>query len=75
MKRVAKAQRLLSAQGEVPDPQVALQLLRRCAGFSKMVYSLRVVPSSSHSEALLCFDSAVRSCFEQFTTLMRDDEQ
>ena len=36
--RVAKVVRILSALGEVPDPQVALQLLRRCAGFSKMVF-------------------------------------
>ena len=73
--RVAKASRLLTALGEVPDPQVALQLLRRCAGFSKMVYSLRVVPPSFQREALQSFDDQVRACFEEFTCLHPDDRQ
>ena len=73
--RVDKALRILQALGEVPDPQVALQLLRRCAGFSKMVYSIRVVPPSFHTEALQSFDNHVRACFEEFTTLHPDQEQ
>ena len=71
--RVSKARRVLEALGEVPDPQVALQLLRRCAGFSKMVYSIRVVPASFHTAALQSFDTLVLSCFEQFTCLHPDD--
>jgi len=67
--RVTKAMRILSALGDVPDPQVALQLLRRCAGFSKMVYSIRMVPPNFHEEAVLAFDSQVRACFEQFPCL------
>ena len=72
---MAKAVRILSALGEVPDPQVALQLLRRCAGFSKMAFSIRVVPANFHVEALREFDAKVRACFEQFTSLHPDDEQ
>ena len=73
--RVTKALRVLEALGEVPDPQVALQLLRNCAAFSKMVFSIRVVPASFHSDALRAFDASVRACFEQFTGLHPDDEQ
>jgi hypothetical protein len=73
--RVDKATRVLDALGEVPDPQVALQLLRRCAGFSKMVYSIRAVPPTLHSSALQDFDAKIRACFEQFTCLHPDDEQ
>ena len=73
--RVNKALRLLAALGELPDPQVALQLLRHCASFGKMVFSARVVPASFHTEALQAFDAGVRTCFEQFTSLHPDEEQ
>ena len=36
--RVVKATKLLSALGELPDPQVALLLLRHCASFGKLVF-------------------------------------
>ena len=71
--RATKALRVLEALGEVPDPQVALQLLRRCAGFSKMVYSIRVVPASYHTDALKDYDAKVSACFEQFTCLHPDE--
>ena len=71
--RATKALRVLEALGEVPDPQVALQLLRRCAGFSKMVYSIRAVPASFHTDALKDYDAKVRACFEQFTCLHPDE--
>ena len=58
-KRVEKATEVLDALGELPDPQVALILLRHCASFSKLVYSLRVVPHQKHSMALRDFDTAV----------------
>jgi len=73
--RVAKALKVLKALGETPDPQVALRLLRNCAGFCKMVYSVRVVPASFHADALQTFDAQVRACFEQFTCLHPDDTQ
>ena len=64
--RVDKAKEVLKALGELPDPQVALSLLRHCASFGKLVYSLRVVPHRKHREALRSFDSAVRNCIESF---------
>ncbi|CAL4144301.1 unnamed protein product [Meganyctiphanes norvegica] len=65
-KRVDQAKEVLSALGEMSDPQVALVLLRHCASFSKLVYSLRVVPHRSHKKALQNFDNAVRECIETF---------
>ena len=64
--RVNQAKEVLSALGELPDPQVALILLRHCASFSKLVYSLRVVPHHKHKKALQDFDSAIRDCIELF---------
>ena len=64
--RVDKASELLTALGELPDPQVALTLLRHCASFGKLVYSLRVVPHYKHSTALRNYDNAVRDCIESF---------
>ena len=73
--RVAKATKLLSALGELHDPQVALLLLRHCASFGKLVFSTRVVPPSAHHDALQEFDRAVRACFESFTCLHLDDQE
>jgi len=73
--RVNKAVTLLEALGELPDPQVALQLLRHCAGFCKMVFSIRAVPASFHAAALHTFDDEVRACFEHLSSLHPDDEQ
>ena len=67
--RVTKACKLLQAVGELPDPQVALRLLRHCAGFAKMVFSTRVVPPNKHHDAAVSFDAAVRDCFERFSCL------
>lgn len=64
--RVAKACKLLAALGELPDPAVALVLLRQCASFGKLVYSARVVPHTFHATALRGFDDAVRDCVESF---------
>eukprot|EP00662_Eupelagonemidae_sp_cell21_P058208 gene58208-biopygen120951 len=72
-KRVAKTTPLLDAVSDVPDPQVALVLLRQCASFGKVVYSLRVTPSEFHGNASQLFDAAVRQCFERFTGLFPDD--
>ena len=73
--RANKVQECLDALGELPDPQVALALLRSCASFGKMVFSARTTPYDVHQEQLLCFDNAVRRCFEQFTGLHPDDSQ
>ena len=45
--RVSKACKLLKAVGEVPDPAVALILLRHCAYFGKLVFSARPLCMSS----------------------------
>ena len=74
-KRAAKVQDILNAIGDLPDPQVALTLLRSCASFGKMVFSARTTPFDVHQEQLLMFDTAVRRCFEQFSGLHPDDTQ
>ena len=66
---------LLSALGELPDPQVALTLLRHCASFGKLVYTLRVVPHYKQSEALQNYDSAVRDCLESFLSCTFSDSE
>jgi len=73
--RVNKATHLLQALGELPDPQVALQLLRSCAAFCKMVFSVRAVAPSYHTAAVASFDDQVRACFEGFSCLHPDDRQ
>ena len=74
-KRVGKACELLRAIGELPDPAVALILLRHCASFGKLVYSARVVPHTFHATTMASFDEAVRDCLESFlcTSIAADD--
>ena len=64
--RVDRAMELLTALGRLPDPQVALTLLKQCAAFGKLVYSLRVVPHQNHVAALRSYDNAIRDCVESF---------
>ena len=73
--RVEKAKEILKALGELPDPQVALTLLRHCASFGKLVFSLRVVPHRKHSDALRDFDCAVRDCIESFLCCSFSDSE
>ena len=73
--RVTKATKLLSALGELPNPQLALLLLRHCASFGKLVFSTRVVPHRAHSAALRSFDIAVHECFESFMCCGVSDEE
>ena len=65
--RVAKAATLLEALAELQDPQVALRLLRACAGHTRLVHSMRCNPSSAQHAALATFDGLVRRCFAGFT--------
>ena len=60
-----QAARLLSRlEGDARiDPQVALLLLRICAGFCKLVHLARTTPPRLASESLLLFDDDVRHCF------------
>ena len=59
--RAAKATGLLSQVTSLSEPQAAIQLIRQCAGFSKLTYSARTVPPQLHAEALLDFESEMRS--------------
>ena len=74
-KRAAKVQSSLDAIGELPDPQVALALLRSCASFGKMVFAARATPFDVHQEQLITYDNAVRRCFQQLSGLHPDDTQ
>ena len=73
--RAAKAQRLLDEVGQLADPQVALRLLRACAGFARMVHSMRCNPPHAQMGALAAFDGVVRSCFAEFTGIHATAEQ
>ena len=74
-KRILKNASLLQAIGDLEDPQAALLLLRSCASFGKIVFSLRTTASELHEEALRDFDDAVRACFESFSGLHPDATQ
>ena len=74
-KRVNKVTEILTALGELPDRQVTLSLLRNCATFGKLVYSLRVVPHRNHRTALRSFDDAVRDCIESFLCCSFSDSE
>lgn len=69
VERAAKAGDLLDAIGELPDPQVGLRLLRSCAGFAKLVHSMRCNPPDAQQAALRMFDGMVRRSFGDLTGL------
>ena len=46
-KRAAKASSLASEIAKLNDPQVGLRLLKHCASFCKIVYTMRTVPPQS----------------------------
>ena len=73
--RVAQAKVTLDAVAKLTDPQVGLRLLRHCAGFCKMVYSMRVTDPEAHSAALLAFDELQRATFTEITGLRPNDAQ
>ena len=65
----AKAAKLLSqlvTAGSL-DPQVALLLLRQCAGYCKLVHLARSIPPSLISDGLALFDDDIRRCFSECT--------
>ena len=51
-KRAAQAGELLEAVAELEDLQVGLRLLRACAGFCRMVHSMRCNPPCAQAAAL-----------------------
>ena len=71
--RVDKAQACLNALAELPDSQTALLLLRHCASYTKLAYSMRVTPPAAHADALQEFDSRVRASLELIGGLQPTD--
>ena len=72
-KRAAKASSLASEIAKLNDPQVGLRLLKHCASFCKVVYTMRTVPPTVQAEALESFDGDIRAAFENLTGLQPDD--
>ena len=73
--RVDQAQPLLDAISSMEDPQVGLRLLRHCAGFCKLVYSMRTIPGVLQQDELLRFDHCVREAFQGLTGLRPNESQ
>ena len=65
----------MEAIAALEDPQVALRLLRKCACFCKLQYSMRTVPSTSHRSELEVFDNQVRAAFTGLAGFAPDDQQ
>ena len=61
--RCSKILPALDALPSLEDPQVALRILRRCHGFSKLAYTARVVPCDAHAAELGAHDAAQRKTF------------
>ena len=74
-KRAGKAQQLLEALAALDDPQVGLRLLRTCAGFTRMVHSMRCNPPTAQQHALATFDQMVRACFGGLTGIHLTSQQ
>ena len=73
--RVAGAQQLLEAVGALPDPQVALRLLRASAGYARLVHTMRCCPPAGHAAALQAFDELVQESFSALSGLHLEPEQ
>ena len=73
--RAAKAAELLDAIAELEVPQVAMRLLRACAGYARLVHSMRCNPALYQHLALQAFDTMVRRCFAGFTGIHPTAEQ
>ena len=67
--RVQQADALLDAIAALQDSQVALRLLRHCAGFCRLVHTVTCCPLPPSSAALQHFDHLVQKCFSSFTGL------
>ena len=65
----AKAAKLLSQLATVGslDPQVALLLLHKCAGYCKLVHLTHSIPPSIISDGLALFDADVWRCISDCT--------
>ena len=67
----SKSRGLLSRLQQIgpKDPQVAYLLLRFCGSFCKLVHLARSTPPSLVAEALSLFDSDIRRCFTECTSV------
>ena len=61
--KVEAAKVLLAEVAEFDDPQCALRLMSRAAGYAKLVHISRSTPFESHLAELAAFDAAVRATF------------
>ena len=72
--RVQVAVKLLKSIGELPDPQVALKLLRSCGSFCRVVLSACNVNPDTHKDSLSNFVEEVMECFFQFSGIRPEDD-
>ena len=61
--------RVLHNFDSLEDSQVGLRLLRNCAGFVRMVHSMRCNPRGAQHQALATFDQMTHACFGGLTGL------
>ena len=69
LQRARHAEPLLTAIAGLSDPQVGLRLLRACAGYARVVHSMRCTPSFAHADALVQFDQLVQDSLATLTGL------
>ena len=73
--RARGATALLDAVSDFEGPQVGLRLLRACAGYSRLVHSMRCNPPAAHLGPLRDFDGQVQACLASLTGLHLSGEQ
>jgi hypothetical protein len=74
-KRVHTATKLLEELKSLEDPQVALRLLRNCAGVCRVNHSMRLTEPRLHLSALTEFDNKVRDTFSHIAAAMPSEAQ
>ena len=72
-RKSARASGLLVKLRSLDDPQVALTLLRNCAGFGRLVHIARCCPAQQTTGAFQKFDNAILQCFEDVTGISLSD--
>jgi hypothetical protein len=73
--RIGKCSKLLEELQKFEDPQVALRLLRNCAGVCRVTHSMRMTPPNLHAGALSEFDDKLRETFSHITGLVPNNDQ
>ena len=72
-KRREKAVALLQRVANLQDTQCAMHLVRQCASFCKLAYSIRAVPPSLHENSLKEFSTDMRYALQQMMSSHIDD--